>query len=132
MLANLHLHLEREVDLDRLVETRRTSATAVMSLANAIEQALPALGRSGAVNVLFLPPNGLAAPSWPIAHPPQGLVDAVAEEPEVRPEWNLDFASALTRLLTASCVGTLSPSETTPDNLIILRRAPITELYQES
>jgi hypothetical protein len=31
-----------------------------------------------------------------IAHPPQGLIDAFAEEPEVPPEWNLDFASALT------------------------------------
>jgi hypothetical protein len=53
MLANLHLHLEHEVDLDRLVEIRRTSAAAVMSLADAIEQALPALGRSGALNVLL-------------------------------------------------------------------------------
>ena len=44
MLANLHLHLEHEVDLDRVVEIRRTSAAALMSLADAIEQALPALG----------------------------------------------------------------------------------------
>jgi len=43
-VANLHLHLEHEVDLDRVVEIRRTSAAALMSLADAIEQALPALG----------------------------------------------------------------------------------------
>ncbi len=36
---------------------------------------------------------------WPIAHPPQGLIDAFAEEPEVPPQWNLDFAFAFTRLL---------------------------------
>lgn len=48
LLANLHLHLEHKVDLDRVVEIRRTSAAAEMSLADAIEQALPALGRSGA------------------------------------------------------------------------------------
>ncbi|MDT5369265.1 MAG: hypothetical protein QOC62_3696 [Mycobacterium sp.] len=53
LLANLHLHLEREVDLDRVVEIRRTSAAGEMSLADAIEQALPALGRSGALNVLL-------------------------------------------------------------------------------
>jgi hypothetical protein len=47
---------------------------------------------------------------WQIAHPPQGLIDAFAEEPEVPPEWNLDFVSALTRLLTATCVGLLSES----------------------
>ena len=45
LLANLHLHLEHEVDLDRVVEIRRTSTAAVVSLADAIEQALPALGR---------------------------------------------------------------------------------------
>jgi hypothetical protein len=41
------------VDLDRVVEIRPTSAAAVMSLADAIEQALPALERSGALNVLL-------------------------------------------------------------------------------
>jgi AcrR family transcriptional regulator len=109
LLANLHLHLEHEVDLARVVEIRQSSAAAVMSLADAIEQALPALGRSGALNVL-LAAYALAAPLWQIAHPPQGLIDAFAKNPEVRPEWNLDFASALTRLLTATCVGLLSES----------------------
>ena len=66
-------------------------------------------GARGALNVLFAA-YSLAAPLWQIAHPPQGLIDAVAEEPEVPPEWNLDLASALTRLLTATCVGLLSES----------------------
>jgi AcrR family transcriptional regulator len=109
LLANLHLHLEHEVDLDRVVEIRRTSAAAVMSLADAVEQALPGLGHSGALNVL-LAAYSLAAPLWQIAHPPQGLIDAFAEDPELPPEWNLDFATALTRLLTATCVGLLSES----------------------
>jgi hypothetical protein len=87
LLANLHLHLEHEVDLDRVVEIGRSSAAAVMSLAEAIEHALPPLGRSGALDIL-LPPiaaYSLAAPLWQIAHPPQGLTDACAEEPEVLP-----------------------------------------------
>ncbi|MCV7399034.1 TetR family transcriptional regulator [Mycobacterium fragae] len=109
LLANLHLHLEHEVDLDRVVEIRRTSAAAVMSFADAIQQALPALGRSGALNVL-LAAYSLAAPLWQLTHPPKGLSDAFAEEPQVPTEWNLDFASALTRLLTATCVGFLSES----------------------
>jgi hypothetical protein len=66
LLANLHLHLEHEVDRDRVVEIRRTNAVAVMSPADAIEQALPALGRSGALNVL-LAAYSLAAPLWQIA-----------------------------------------------------------------
>jgi AcrR family transcriptional regulator len=109
LLASLHLHLEHEANLERVVEIRRTSAAAVMSLADAIEQALPALGRSGALNVL-LAAYSLAAPLWQIAHPPQRLIDALAEEPAVPSDWNLDFASALTRLLTATCVGLLSES----------------------
>jgi hypothetical protein len=109
LLANLHLHLEHEVDLDRVVEIRRTSTAAVVSLADAIEQALPALGRSGALNVL-LAAYSLAAPLWQIAHPPKGLADAFTEEPEVPPEWNLDFESALTRLVIATCVGLLFES----------------------
>jgi AcrR family transcriptional regulator len=109
LIANLHVHLEHEVDLDRVVEIRRTSAAAVTSFADAIEQALPALGRSGALNVL-LAAYSLAGPLWQIAHPPEGLIDAFAEEPEIAPEWNLDFASALTRLLTATCVGLLTES----------------------
>jgi Tetracyclin repressor-like, C-terminal domain len=109
LLANLHLHLEREVDLDRVVEIRRTSAAGEMSLADAIEQALPALGRSGTLNVL-LAAYSSAAPLWQIAHPPQRLIDAFADEPELPPDRNLDFASALTQLLTATCVGLLSES----------------------
>jgi AcrR family transcriptional regulator len=109
LLANLYLHLEHEVDVDRVVEIRRTSAAAVMSLTDAIERALPALGRSGALNVL-LAAYSLAAPLWQITNPPEGLIDAFAEEPNVPPEWNLEFASALTRLLTATCVGLLAES----------------------
>jgi AcrR family transcriptional regulator len=116
LLANLHLHLEHEVDLDRVVEIRRTSAAAVTSLADAIEEALSPLGRPGAFDVL-LAAYSLAAPLWQIAHPPEGLTDAYAEDAQVPPEWNLDFASALTRLLTATCVGLLSESDARKGNL---------------
>ena len=84
LLANLHLHLEHEVDLDRVGEIRRTSAAAEISLADAIEHALPVLGRSGALNVL-LAACSLTAYFWQIAHPPQRLIDAFAEEPQVLP-----------------------------------------------
>jgi Tetracyclin repressor-like, C-terminal domain len=53
LLANLRLHLKHAVDLDRVVEIRRTSAAAEMSLADAIGQELPVLGRSDARNVLL-------------------------------------------------------------------------------
>lgn len=53
LLANLHLHLEHEVDIDRVIEVKRIGDAAVMSLADAIEQALPTLGRPGALDILL-------------------------------------------------------------------------------
>ena len=81
------------------------SAAAAVALADAIERALPKLGRSGAFDSLIAA-YSLAAAFWQIANPPERLTDAYADEPEVMPsEWNIDFASALTRVLTATCIG---------------------------
>src|SRR5271166_1591690 len=111
LLANFHLHLEHEVDIDRVVKIRRTMAAAANALADAIERALPALGRSGAFDILIAA-YSLAATFWHIANPPERLTDAYAEEPEaLPPEWNIDFASALTRVLTATCIGLVAESQ---------------------
>ena len=108
LLANLHLHLEHEVDIDRVVEIRRTISGAAVALADAIEQALPTLGRAGAFDTLIAA-YSLAAAFWQIANPPERLNDAYAEEPEVLPpEWNIEFAPALGRVLTATCIGLLA------------------------
>jgi AcrR family transcriptional regulator len=110
LLANLHLHLEHEVEIERVVEIRRKIAAAATALADAVERALPALGRSGAFDMLIAA-YSLAAAFWQIANPPERLTDAYAEEPDtLPPEWNIDFASALTRVLTATCVGLVSES----------------------
>jgi AcrR family transcriptional regulator len=111
LLANLHLHLEHEVEVDRVVEVRRTITATAIALADAIERALPVLGRSGAYDMLIAA-YSLGAAFWHIANPPKRLTDAYAEEPEVLPpELNLDFASALTRVLTATCIGLVPQSE---------------------
>lgn len=106
MLANLHLHLQHEVEPGRVVEVRRDSTAAGLAMAAAIERALPDLGRQGALDLL-LASYSLAAPLWQISHPPADLTDAYAMESQVPPDWNLDFTTALTRLLTATCVGLL-------------------------
>src|SRR6202035_4251901 len=96
-LAQLHLHLQHEVEIERVVEIRRTIAAVAVELADAIERALPVLGRSGAFDTLIAA-YSLASAFWHIANPPERLADAYAEESEVLvPEWNIDFASALTR-----------------------------------
>jgi hypothetical protein len=110
LLANLHLHLEHEVEIERVIEIRRTISAAATALADAIEQALPALGRPGAFDILIAA-YSLAAAFWQIANPPERISDAYAEEPEVLPaEWNIEFGSALTRVLTATCIGSLPGS----------------------
>lgn len=110
LLANLHLHLEHEVEIERVVEIRRSIAVAAVSLADAIERALPVLGRSGAFDTLIAA-YSLASAFWHIANPPERLTDAYAEEPDaLPPEWNIEFASALTRVLTATCIGLVSES----------------------
>ena len=110
LLANLHLHLEHEVDIERVVDIRRKISAAAIALADAIERALPALGRSGAFDILIAA-YSLAATFWHIANPPERLTDAYADEPEARPpEWNIEFPSALTRVLTATCVGLVPES----------------------
>jgi hypothetical protein len=99
------------VHIDRVVEIRRTIAAAAIELADAIERTLPVLGRSGAFDTLIAA-YSLASAFWHIANPPERLTDASAEEPEnLPPEWNIDFASALTRVLTATCIGLVSESQ---------------------
>ena len=58
------------------------------------------------------PWGALAAAFWQIANPPERLNDAYAEEPDIRPpEWNIEFAPALGRVLTATCIGLLAGSK---------------------
>jgi AcrR family transcriptional regulator len=115
LLANLHLHLDHEVEIDRVLEVKQISGAAVNSLADAIEHALPGLGRAGAFDVI-LAAYSLAAPLWQVANPPKKLADAYAEAKatDLPPEWNIDFTSALTRLITATCVGLIAePGDST-------------------
>jgi len=107
LLANLHVHLEHEVELERVLGFKEISTAAVLSLTDAIEKALPGLGRAGAFDVL-LAAYSLAAPLWQMANPPKKLADAYAERTDVPPDWNIDFTAALTRLITAICVGLMT------------------------
>lgn len=69
---------------------------------------MPTLGRSGSLDML-LAAYSLAATLWQVANPPERLTDVYAKGAQVvPPEWNLGFASALTRLLTARCIGLIS------------------------
>lgn len=110
LLANLHLHLEHEVEIERVIEIRRTISAAAIAIADAIERALPVLGRSGSFDVLIAA-YSLAAAFWQIANPPARISDVYEEEPEVLPpEWNIEFGPALKRVLSATCIGSIPVS----------------------
>jgi AcrR family transcriptional regulator len=109
LLSNLHLHLEHEVDAERVIEVRQVSMAAVTASAGAIERALPGIGPQGALDLL-LAAYSLGSVLWQMAHPPATLTAAYTDEPALSPGWDLDFTTALTRLLTATCVGLLERS----------------------
>jgi AcrR family transcriptional regulator len=107
LLANVPLHLEHDVDIERVREFKRESHAALMSMAGAIEQALPGIGARGALDIVTAA-NALAATLWQVAHPPEVLAQAYTEDPAIAPTWALDFVATLTHLLTATCVGLLA------------------------
>ena len=104
----------------RTEENKRQRAAALVEAARSLaletgvaSVTLTAVGRAGAFDILIAA-YSLAAAFWHIANPPERLTDAYAEEPEaLPPEWNIEFAPALTRVLTATCVGLVpeSPSK---------------------
>jgi hypothetical protein len=53
LLANVPLHLEHDVDIERVGAFKRVSHAAVVSMADAIDNALPGLGPRGALD--FVP-----------------------------------------------------------------------------
>jgi AcrR family transcriptional regulator len=107
LLANVPLHLEHDVGVERVAEFKRVSHAAVMSIADAIDNALPGLGSRGALDVVTAA-NALAATLWQVAHPPEALARVYADDPAIAPAWALDFIPILTRLLTATCTGLLA------------------------
>jgi AcrR family transcriptional regulator len=104
LLANVPLHLEHDIDIERVATFKRVSHAAVVSMANAINNALPGLGPHGALDIVTAA-NALAATLWQTAHPPEALTRTYADDPTITPTWALDFLPTLTRLLTATCIG---------------------------
>jgi AcrR family transcriptional regulator len=107
LLANVPLHLEHDVDPEHVLAFKRVSHAAVMSVAAAITDAQPELGPAAALDVVTAT-VALAATLWQVAHPPEALALAYAEEPEIADTWDLEFGPTATRLLTATCTGLLA------------------------
>ena len=103
LLCNLPLHLEREVDVAQVLEFRRSSLDAIQSVIDAIRLSCPLFDEQAAIDAVASA-CALAAIFWQNAHPPTELIDALGGDPMVT-AWKLDFESALTRVLAATCIG---------------------------
>jgi AcrR family transcriptional regulator len=107
LLANTPLHLEHEVAVERVIEFKRSSRESVARLSAAIAAATPALGESGALDVVTAA-NALAATLWQVGHPAPPLSAAMEEDPTLSLVGPADYRDTFSRLLTATCVGMAS------------------------
>lgn len=107
LLANVPLRLERDLDVQRVLEFKRATHPAVTAMADAIGDALPGLAPSGGID-LVTSANALAATLWQLAHPPPALAEAYAANPEISRLAAVEFTTTLTRLLAATCRGLLA------------------------
>lgn len=105
LLANVPLHLEHDVDVERVIEFKKTSRKAVDAMIATIASATPSLGNAAAALDVVTAANALAATLWQVAHPADGLVAAYQREPSLSIVGVGDFTTTLARLLTATCVG---------------------------
>lgn len=104
LLGSQHLHLEHEVELGHVREAQCANQAAAMTIVDAIERAAPELGRRSALDIVTSA-FAFAGMLWQFTHPPEGLEHDFSEEPGFPEDWDTDFASTLTRLLTATCIG---------------------------
>ncbi|MFA4082998.1 TetR family transcriptional regulator [Mycobacteroides salmoniphilum] len=104
LLGSQHLHLEHEVELGHVREAQCANQAAAMTIVDAIERAAPELGRKSALDIVTSA-FAFAGMLWQFTHPPEGLEHDFSEEPGFPEDWDTDFASTLTRLLTATCIG---------------------------
>ncbi|MUM15609.1 TetR/AcrR family transcriptional regulator [Mycobacterium sp. CBMA271] len=109
LLGSQHLHLEHEVEIDLVNESHRANRAAAMTMVQAIVQSAPELERESALDIVTAA-FALAAMLWQFTHPPEGLEHDFCEEPGFPEDWDTDFGSTLSRLLTATCTGYAKPS----------------------
>ena len=104
LLANVPLHLEHDVDVERVIEFKKSSGAAIRALTRTVAAAVPSLGPAGALDIVTAA-NALAATLWQVTHPGAALRAALDSDPALALVGPGDFEKTLTRLLHATCAG---------------------------
>jgi AcrR family transcriptional regulator len=107
LLANVPLHLEHDVEVERVIEFKKTSRDAIAAMTEAIASATPSLGDAAALDVVIAA-NALAATLWQVTHPADALAAAYQHDPSFLIVGVGDFTATLARLLAATSVGLAS------------------------
>jgi AcrR family transcriptional regulator len=108
LLANVPLHLEHEVPVERVLEFKRVSSAAITAMTGAMTDHVPGLTLQQALDVVTAA-NALAATLWQASHPSAALARAYEADPEIAAVRVDDFRQTLTRLLAATCTGLACP-----------------------
>ncbi|MCI2421407.1 hypothetical protein MOQ72_28625 [Saccharopolyspora sp. K220] len=104
LLANVPLHLEHDVDVDRVVEFKRYSRAAIARMREAIVAGVPGLDEPAALDVITAS-NAMAATLWQATHPGAALAAALNADRSLSYLAAGDFEQTLARLLTATVTG---------------------------
>jgi AcrR family transcriptional regulator len=104
LLANVPLHLEREVPAARVLEFKQVTSPAIAAMTRAITRHVPGLDQQQALDVVTAA-NALSATLWQASHPSPELTLAYQAEPQLALIQVNDFQATLTRLLAATCTG---------------------------
>ncbi|MFJ5265789.1 TetR family transcriptional regulator [Streptomyces sp. NPDC088387] len=112
LLANVPLHLEHAVDVDRVIDFKQRTRAPIAAMVEAIAAAAPSLDARAASDVV-LAADALAATLWQVTHPAQGLASAQLRDPDLAAISVTDFLGTLRRLLAATCMGLAAPQSVT-------------------
>jgi AcrR family transcriptional regulator len=104
LMAHVPLHLEHDVDVDRVIEFKRSSRAAVDRMRAAIVAGVDGMDEVAALDVITAS-NAMAATLWQATHPAAGLEAAQTADPALSYLSAGDFEPTLARLLTATFAG---------------------------
>jgi AcrR family transcriptional regulator len=106
LLGNVVLRLEPDAGIEAVREYKRVSVAAYDRMVDALAEALPALGQSGARDFVSAV-TALAATLWQVANPDEKLAKVYGQEPGLA-HLMLDFEPTLRRLARATLAGLLN------------------------
>ncbi len=104
LLANVPLHLEHDVEVQRVIEFKRSSSAAIARMSTAISASAAGFDERRGLDVVVAA-SAMAATLWQAAHPAPPLAAAIEANAALAYVGPGDFEATLVRLLAATCVG---------------------------